>query len=93
MFSLATFQILPWYSTKIVSNSRKLSQFDIIFLNKADACGKNGTINPYMSSHTYCPDNVGADVSLAVYCVFIALVNLLLLNMLIAIFKWEKIKN
>ena len=39
------------------------------------------------SSHKKCPDEVGADVSLVIYVIYVILLNLLLANLLIAIFK------
>ena len=44
--------------------------------------------DPYSYSEaTDCPDSVGADVSLAIYVVYFLSMNLLFVNLLIAIYK------
>lgn len=46
----------------------------------------NGSIYNYQDGD--CPNEVGANVSLAIYVLYLILLNILLVNLLIAIFKY-----
>ena len=49
----------------------------------------NGSIYEYQAGD--CPNEVGANVSLAIFVLYLILLNILLVNLLIAIFKYIKI--
>ncbi len=53
---------------------------------KADSCDLNKISFLGDSTQPACPDQLGSDVTLAFYVVYMIIINLLLLNLLIAIF-------
>ena len=56
-----------------------------INLIKAGTC--NSSTDLSSSGQEFCPDEIGADISLAIYVPYIIFLNIMLINLLIAIFK------
>ena len=63
-----------------------LFYFNMKFNLKADTCDLNKISFLADSTQPTCPDQLGSDVTLAFYVVYMIIINLLLLNLLIAIF-------
>lgn len=69
-----------WFFYKIITYSIKNSNLLSYFIDTCNATEK------------VCPDIVGAEVSLAEYVVYLIFINILLINILIAIFKYYIIR-
>ena len=63
--------------------SARLLKFKLIFL--AETCDSNTDLSD--TGHTNCPNKIGASLSLGVYVIYILFAQILLVNLLIAIFK------
>jgi hypothetical protein len=62
----------------------------------AGECVQNGTLDPFeMTRYTQddCPEKTGAKVTLALYVLYLIILNILLVNLLIAIFRYYRLES